>query len=78
MPTAPTLDQLADEIIETASRLDETSQRIGVALIRRLAQGAPVETSVLAGDAGLPETEVAGRLDRMPGVFRDEAGRVAL
>ncbi len=66
MPPAPTLDQLADEIVETAGRLDETGQRIGVALIRRLARGAPVATGVLAGDAGLPEAEVAGRLDRMP------------
>ena len=76
MPTAPTVDQLAGEIIETASRLDETGQRIGVALIRRLARSAPVAAGVLAGDAGLPEAEVAGRLDRMPGVYRDEAGRV--
>ncbi len=76
MPPAPTLDQLADEIVETASRLDETGQRIGVALIRRLARGAPVATGVLAGDAGLPEAEVAGRLDRMPVAYRDNDGRV--
>ncbi len=76
MPPAPTLDQLADEIVETAGRLDETGQRIGVALIRRLARGAPVATGVLAGDAGLPEAEVAGRLDRMPLAYRDSDGRV--
>ena len=76
MPTAPALDQLVGEIAETASRLDETSQRIGVALIRRLAQGAPVAVGALAGDAGLPEAQVADRLDQMPGVFRDDDGRV--
>jgi alkylmercury lyase len=76
-PTAPTVDQLAGEIIETTSRLDETSQRIGVALIRCLARGVPVAAGVLAGEAGLPEAEVTGRLDRMPWVYRDEAGRVA-
>ncbi len=48
-----------------------------MALIRRLARGAPVAIGVLAGDAGLPEAEVTGKLDRMPGVYRDEAGRVA-
>jgi alkylmercury lyase len=76
MPDAPTVDQLAGEIIETASRLDETGQRIGVALIRRLARGVPVAADEVAAEAGLPEAEVAGRLDRMPGVYRGEAGRV--
>lgn len=76
MPTAPTVDQLAGEIIQTASRLDETGQRIGVALIHRLARGAPVAIGALAGDVGLPEAEVAGRLEGRPGVYRDEAGRV--
>ena len=76
MPAGPTVDQLAGEIIETASRLDETSQRIGVALIRRLARGAPAGLGEIAEDAGLTEAEVTGKLDRMPGVYRDDDGRV--
>ena len=76
LSAAPTLGQLAGEIVERVPRLDETSQRIGVALIRRLARGAPVGPGEIAEDAGLTEAEVAARLDRMPGVYRDDDGRV--
>jgi alkylmercury lyase len=76
MHTAPTLDRLAEEIIEIIPRLDETDQKLGVALIRRLAQGEPVAIDALAGDVNLPEAEVASRLERMPGVHRGDDGRV--
>ena len=76
MPTAPTLDRLAEEIVDIIPRLDETDQRIGVTLIRRLASGAPITIADLAASADLPEPDVAERMERMPGVYRDDEGRV--
>jgi alkylmercury lyase len=76
VPATPTLDQLAEDIVDIIPRLEETDQRIGVALIRRLAKGAPVAFATLAADVAMPETEVAERMDRMPGLYRDDDGRV--
>jgi alkylmercury lyase len=76
MQTAPTIDQLAEKLVAAVPKLDETDQRIGIALQRRLARGAPVAASSLANDVELPEAEVAGALDRLPGVYRDDEHRV--
>lgn len=72
--TTATLDRFTDELIGILPKHTETEQRIGVALQRRLAKGAPVEVGSLAGDVGLPEQQVADALDQMPGVFRDDDG----
>ncbi len=76
--TAPqaALDKFTEELIAAIPKLDETEQRIGVALFRRLALGEPVEVSSVASDLGLPEDRVADLLDRMPGVYRDDEERI--
>jgi alkylmercury lyase len=70
------LDQFTDALIELLPEHTEIEQRIGVALQRRLANGAPVEVGSVAGDVGLPGQQVADALDRMLGVFRDDDGLV--
>jgi alkylmercury lyase len=76
MQTAPTIDQVADKLVAAAPKLDETDQRIGIALQRRLAHGAPVTANGVANDVELPEAKVADALDRVPVVYRDDEDRV--
>ena len=72
MSTTPTLEQFTDELIEILPKQSEAEQRIGVALQRRLAKGAPVDAGHVASDVDLPEEQVVDALDRMPGVYRDD------
>ncbi len=74
--TTPTLDQFTNDLVGVIPKHTEIEQRIGVALQRRLAKGAPVEVSSVARDIGLPERQVAGALDQMRGAFRDDDGLV--
>ena len=56
--------------------LDATEQRLGVALYRLLAEGAPVSTGRLASEVGLGGEQAADILRRWPNVFYDAAGDV--
>jgi alkylmercury lyase len=76
MPTALSLDELAQQLVQILPKHTELEQRIGVALMRRLAKGDPVELANLAADLDLSEDRVADTLDGMPGVYRDDEERV--
>jgi alkylmercury lyase len=70
------VERLAERLIAAVPTLDAEAQRVGLALIRSLAAGAPVSDHEVAVAAGAAEPGVRDALDRWPGVFRDEDGRV--
>jgi alkylmercury lyase len=76
MTDVPEIEELAKQLTAAMPRLDATEQRIALTLIRQLALGAPVSVSRLATTVELPEPQIAGTLDQLPGVFRDEQHRV--
>ncbi len=67
---------LADALTAAVPELDATQQELGVNLIRLLAEGEPVSPERLAERTGLSESEVGTELERWPGLFRDDQGRV--
>jgi alkylmercury lyase len=56
--------------------VDPEQQRLALALLRLLAEGAPVRPEELAARTGVPLADAASHLDRLPEVERDEEGRV--
>lgn len=70
------LERLAERLIAAVPTLDAEGQRVGLALIRSLAAGAPVCEGKVAVALGAAESGVREALDRWPGVFRDDDGRV--
>jgi len=70
------LEELASELVAAMPGLEEKEQRVAVELYRLLAEGVPVSRERLAGRAGLPPARVAELLERWPGVYTDEEGRV--
>jgi alkylmercury lyase len=63
-------------LLAAVPKLDPEEQRIGLALIRTLAAGAPVSDREVAVAVGATESSDRDGLGRWPGVFRDEDGRV--
>jgi alkylmercury lyase len=76
MRATPTVELLADKLTAAVTDLDATGQRIGLTLLRLLALGDPVSPELVAETAGLDEPRVGAELDRWPGVFFDQRGRV--
>jgi alkylmercury lyase len=70
------VQRLAERLIAAVPKLGQDEQRVGLALIRSLAAGAPVSDREVAVAAGAAEPGVRDALDRWPGVFRDDHGRV--
>jgi alkylmercury lyase len=71
-----TPSDLAAELLAAAPPLSEREQHLAISLYRLLAQGEPVEASVLADRAELSREEVNEALARWGGVFTDEEDRV--
>jgi alkylmercury lyase len=70
------VQRLAERLIAAVPKLGQDEQRVGLALIRSLAAGAPVSDREVAVAAGAAEPGVRDALDRWPGVFRDDHARV--
>lgn len=69
--------ELATAISGAMPKLNATKQRIAITTYRLLSEGKPVATEAIAGEVGVPTAEVEAALDVWPGVYRDDAGRVA-
>jgi alkylmercury lyase len=70
------IERLADALIGAVPKLDRGEQTMAVALLRLLANGAPVSDQALAAASGASEEKTRDALASWPGVFRDEEGRV--
>jgi alkylmercury lyase len=75
MSTA-TPSTLAAELTAAMGALDEREQHLAVTLYRVLAEGEPAAQSELVRRSGLAADDVGEALERWPGVFTDEDGRV--
>ena len=71
------VEDLATAISGAMPKLSATEQQIAIATYRLLADGKPVATQAIAGQVGVPTAQVEAALDSWPGVYRDDAGRVA-
>jgi hypothetical protein len=69
--------ELARSISAAMPTLDVTDQQIAIATYRLLAGGKPVATEAIAGAVGVPVARVEAALESWPGVYRDDASRVA-
>jgi alkylmercury lyase len=76
MSAGDRVEKVAHRVTAAMPALGSSEQTIALALLRQLAHGAPVSVSRLAVVAGLPETQIADSLERLPGVFRDDQQRV--
>jgi hypothetical protein len=70
------IERLADQLIAATPSLDRSEQAVALALLRLLAEGAPVSDRQLAAAVGAEESTIADELAPWPGVFRDEDDRV--
>ncbi len=71
------VEELAHSISAAIPTLDATDQQIAIATYRLLAGGKPVATEAIAGAVGVPAARVEAALESWPGVYRDDASRVA-
>ena len=71
------VEELARSIGAAIPTLDVTEQQIALATYRLLAGGKPVATEAIAGAVGVPAARVEAALESWPGVYRDDASRVA-
>ncbi len=71
------VEELARSISAAIPTLDATEQQIAIATYRLLAGGKPVATEAIAGAVGVPVARVEAALESWPGVYRDDARRVA-
>lgn len=71
------VEELATAISGAMPKLSATEQQIAITTYRLLSAGKPVATEAIAGGAGVPTAQVESALDSWPGVYRDDAGRVA-
>lgn len=67
---------LADAINRARPYVTETDQRVSIQLYRLLGEGQPVAPAEVAAATELSESEIETRLEKWPGVYRDEQGRV--
>jgi alkylmercury lyase len=70
------LSELGATIARAMPTIDETQQRLAVAIYRELALGEPVSIARLVTRVGLPPGEVSEILGRWPGVYHDSNGAV--
>ena len=74
--TKPPIANLAEALAEAMPVLDHDEQEVALALYRGLGSGEPVSPDALASERGRDRAEVDEALERWPGVFRAEDGRV--
>jgi alkylmercury lyase len=70
------IERLADRLIAAAPDFEPGEQALALALLRMLANGAPVSEEALAAASGASEQRVGAALASWRGVFRDDDGRV--
>lgn len=70
------LEQLAVAVAKTAPDFDEDSQRVALAVYRRLAEGTPAPVGDVALYAGADLERTEELLVSWPGVYRDSNGHV--
>lgn len=73
----PGVEELARAISAAMPKLDPTEQRIAIAIYRLLTAGETVRPEAIASQVDVPTARVEAALEAWPGVYRDEAGRVA-
>lgn len=56
--------------------LEPDGQRYALTLLRTLAEGEPVSAAMLAARTGQLPADAAAFIDRLPGIYRDDGGRV--
>src|SRR5260370_1443223 len=71
------VEELARSISAAMPTLDVTEQQIAIATYRLGAGGKPVAIEAIAGAVGVPAARVEAALESWPGVYRDDASRVA-
>jgi alkylmercury lyase len=71
---ATDIESLADAIDRARPHLTETDQQVWLALYRLLGEGVPVSPAQLAAATEVTEGEIEARLQKWPGVYRDDAG----
>jgi alkylmercury lyase len=71
-----TPSSLANELITAAPALTERGQYLAITLYRLLAEGEPVDASLLADRAAMPRDEVERALAEWGGIFTDEQDSV--
>lgn len=69
-------DGVAHALSESMPPLEGEERRLALTLIRMLAEGEPVSTAAFAKQAGLDSQAVELLVDGVPGLYRDDAGRV--
>lgn len=74
--TTRSADGVAAALRESMPSLEPEPRALALTLIRLLAQGEPVTTAAFADAAGLERGVVEGLLDDVPGLLRDDRGRV--
>ena len=72
----PSVEAIATRLLDSAPPLDDTDQRLSIALYRELAQGVPVAPSALAAKSGFAADDVAARIARWPAVHYDVEHRI--
>jgi alkylmercury lyase len=72
----PSIETIARRLLDSTPPLDDTDQRLSIALYRELAHGVPVTPSALAAKARLAADEVAARIASWPGVHYDADYRI--
>lgn len=73
---ATDIDSLADAIDRARPDLTESDQQVWLTLYRLLGEGGPVSPAQVAAASEVSEEEIEARLQKWPGVFRDDADRV--
>lgn len=76
MSSSKSIAQLTEAISQAMPTLDETEQRIALALYRALAEGRPVDHSEIARRGALDPKRVDETVRSWPGVFRDDEERI--
>lgn len=74
--TDAALEELARRIEDAFPPLSREERRIALAVFRELALARAVPMHAIAARTGVAPEAVAGALERWPGVYRDDAGRV--
>lgn len=74
--TTPTYDEVVNGLASADPGLTTEEQRTALALLRQLALGEPVTAEAVAARTGADPGDVAASIDRFPGVYRDDDGRV--
>jgi alkylmercury lyase len=67
---------IGDQLVAARPALDERRQHFALTLYRLLADGRPVTRAALAEHTGATATAIDAFLDKHPGVYVDEQGRV--